>query len=214
MAVNFYRSSWISHLFAISSLIFCYSFLSTVQAQNTPDTKNELSLTVERVRGGWEPLDFFDGHAVGVSYNREVIPYVNLHSEISFARLLLTDDGGGFYASDLHYNSVMISDLGIELIPVSANWFQLRFGFAGSLQYRQSSDGMDPDKKIGNQKGEKVYFFNFSTVHTGYKFELKPAVLFSGQFFLAPVATIRSYPGGKYDIPRSFEFGIQGGYKF
>lgn len=214
MVGNLTCSSWIPYFLAVSSLLFCHSFFSTVRAQNSPGTKNELSLTIQRVRGGWEPMNFFDGNSVGVSYNREVIPYIHIHSEISFTQLLLADEGEGRYYADRHFNNMVISDIGIELIPISANWFQLRFGFAGSLQYRQTSDGMDPEKKTGNQIGEKVYFFNFSTVHSGYKFELKTPVLLSTQFFLAPVASMRSYPNGKYDIPRSFELGIQGGYRF
>lgn len=209
--VNF---RWISQLFVISSIILCWNLSAPVQAQNSFNTNNELSLTVERVRGGWEPLDFFDGHSIGVSYNRELIPYVLLHTEISFSQILLADEGEGNYFADRHFNSMVTSDLGIELIPVSANWFQLRLGFAGSLQNRFTSDGMDPETKSGNQTGERVYFFNFSTMHTGYKFELKTPIAFSRQFFLAPVATMRSYPKGEYDIPRSFEFGILGGYQF
>lgn len=207
-------SSWISYFLAISSLFFCFNFLSVVQAQNLLNTDNEISITFERVRGGWEPLDFFDGHAIGVTYNRELFPYIMLHSEISFSRFLLTDDGEGDYASELHLNNMINSDFGMELIPVSIKRFQLRFGFGVSVQYRQSSDGMEPETKTGNQLGNKVYFFNFSTLHLGYKFELKTPVIVFRQFFLAPTATIRSYPKGKYDVPRSFELGIQGGYKF
>lgn len=205
------------YLFALFGLLLPITFLlpRQSQAQDITDKKNEFSTSLERVRGGRSISDSFNGGGVGLSYNRQLVPYVLLHSELSFEQFFLMDRLG-----DSNYqNNMIITDLGAQLVPISYKRFELHFGLAASLKYQQKSDYLDPENLNGQTaggEGEKPLtdFFNYSSVHLGYKFELKTLFIVSDRWQLGPLATVRSYPKGRYDIPRSFEFGMQGGYRF
>lgn len=178
------------------------------------DQDQEISVHLNLIRGGWEPLNFFDGYSTGLSYNRELLPYIYFHSKVSLIQLHMVDEGENGYYADRYINNGFISDAGIEFVPVYFKRFQVRFNFSGSLQHRHNSDGMDPHRFTSSQHGKKVNFFNFKSIHTGYKFELKIPLTLHNRFYLTPEAIIRSYPSGDYDIPNSFELGIQGGIQF
>lgn len=118
-----------------------------------------------------------------------------------------------------YQNNFVMTDLGIRLIPLSFKGFQMIFGFSGSFQYRQTADNLHPERKTGSSvigEGHKplTQSFIYSSAHVGYKFEMLTTFSLSEEFYLGPSAAIRSYPRGGFDITRSFEFGMQGGYRF
>ncbi len=173
-------------------------------------TKNEISFHSNLVRGGFEPYKFFDGTAIGFTYNREIHPYIMVHTNLVAVQMF---DGDELWIDHNHNNGLINSDIGVEIAPFEFKKFQVRFGFAGSVQVRNSVESMDPETLSGRGSSEFSTIYSFRSYHLGYKFELKFPVQLFERFFVAPISTIRSYPRGNY-IPNSLEVGIQGGIKF
>lgn len=98
-----------------------------IQAQ----TKNEVSFHTNLVRGGYEPGTIFDGSAIGFSYNREIHPYIMIHSNLVAVQLFERDDS---WIEHNHNKGLINSDIGIEIAPFEFKRVQIRFGVAGSLQ--------------------------------------------------------------------------------
>lgn len=198
-----------SLLALVMGLIFI-SFLLPKTAFSQSQQKNEISFHTNLVRGGFEPFKFFDGTAIGFSYNREVFPYVIVHTNLIAVQLF---DGEEFWIDHNHNNGLINTDVGIEIAPFEFKRFQVRFGIAGSIQIRNSVESMDPETWSGLGGADFSTIYSFRSYHLGYKFELKFPVQIFERFFVAPISTIRSYPRGNY-IPNSLEVGLQGGVKF
>lgn len=179
--------------------------------------KNEFITGLNLVRGGFDPYNFFDGYALNVVYNREILPYVLVHTNFNASQLsdIKGTLGPENEPSLRHHNSIYILDAGPEIIPIEIKNFQLRFTFSGSFQYRYTSDGMNPERLSTSSGREgKNQFYNYTSSHWGYKFEIKPTFLIQDNYLVSLKTSMRSFPTGTYYIPNSFELGLQGGIKF
>lgn len=209
MTIVFYKIKTMKCLLALIAGFIFISFLPPKMVLSQSLQKNEISFHTNLVRGGFEPYDFFDGTAIGFLYNREVFPYVMVHTNFVAVQLF----NGYDWINHNHNNGLINSDIGIEIAPFEFKKFQVRFVVAGSLQIRNSVEPLDPELLTSFGGADYSTIYSFRSYHFGYKFELKLPVQISERFFAAPITTMRTYPKGNY-TPDIFEVGIQGGIKF